>query len=99
MEHSRIPNRLRYHRLRHGLLQKELAILLQLHDSSMLIRWEKGICFPNFLNLCALCAVFTTEIGELYPDIVREVHQAIDGHHKNLTNKKSVKLTKIKTMT
>jgi transcriptional regulator with XRE-family HTH domain len=92
MEHSRIPNRLKYYRKAHGLFQKDVNSILEIKDVSTILRWEKGISFPGALHLIALCHLYHRGVEQLYPDIWNELGRAItEKEHLLSLNKKMIK--------
>lgn len=57
--------------------QKEVAKLLQLHDTSQLCRWEKGIALPNTINLLKLSIIYRTFPNELYFSLLVELRHEL----------------------
>ena len=69
--YKKIPNCLRKYRRVRGLKQKEVARLLELKNANMISRWEKGVCFPNPVNLFKLAALYRTLVDALFIDLIR----------------------------
>ena len=70
-DYKRIPNCLKKYRKARGLKQKEVAKILELNSSSLISRWEKGVCLPNSLNLLSLALLYRTPVEGLFVDLVR----------------------------
>jgi transcriptional regulator with XRE-family HTH domain len=66
-----IPNSLRRYRKTRGLKQKEVAKILGLKSTSMISRWEKGLCLPKPLNMFKLAILYRTMADALYYDLRR----------------------------
>jgi len=69
------PNSLREHRLKTGLLQRDVASLLGLDCTDRLSRWENGHAVPSVVNLFKIAALYKTEPRLLYPDLYQVAHQ------------------------
>jgi transcriptional regulator with XRE-family HTH domain len=65
-----IPNNLRRYRKARGLRQKDVAIILELNNTSMISRWEKGIFLPNTINIFKLAIIYRTMVDALFPDLL-----------------------------
>jgi transcriptional regulator with XRE-family HTH domain len=81
-----IQNNLRIRRKMMGYSLKQSAFLLGLKNTSMLIRWERGVCAPSFDNLLSLAVIYGTAVDSLYIDhrnilrlIIKERHQLLFG--------------------
>lgn len=59
-------NNLRIIRKRLGLTQKEVATLLGFKSEDRICLWEKGLAYPNILNLLKLCEVYGVKGEEVY---------------------------------
>jgi len=68
-----IPNCLRKYRKARGLNQRKVAKIMGLKSSSIISRWEKGICLPSSLNIFKLAVVYRTMIDALFIDQLREL--------------------------
>ena len=71
IDYKNIPNCLRKYRRARGLKQKEVAEILGLKSTSMISRWEKGICLPSPLIILKLALVYRTLVDALFIDLVR----------------------------
>lgn len=70
-------NCLRKYRKVRGLKQKDVAKILGLKGTSMISRWEKGVCLPELLNSLKLALLYRTMIDALYIDLVREMREEL----------------------
>lgn len=61
-----ILNSLKKHRKLMKYNQKDVARILNLHDTSQICRWEKGLSLPNTINLLKLSILYRTFPNELY---------------------------------
>ena len=68
---KRIPNSLKKYRKAAGLKQKEVANLLELKSTSMISRWEKGVCLPRPLSMFRLAILYRTMVDALFIDLRR----------------------------
>ena len=64
-------NQLRDHRIKQGLLQRDVASLLGLDCVNRLSRWENGRAMPSVVNLFKLAALYKTEPQALYPELFK----------------------------
>ena len=89
MEYVRrhIPNRLRKHRKLMGYTQKDVALLLGLHNTNRISRWEKGLCFPSVVNLIKLSIIYRTFPNELYFDLLLELRHELLKKERELFSK------------
>ena len=74
---TRIPNSLKKHRKLVGYKQIEVALLLGLHDTACISRWEKGLSFPNTINLIKLSIIYRTFPNELYFDLMLQLRHEL----------------------
>lgn len=72
-----VPNCLKRYRKARGLRQKDVAMILQLNNSSMISRWEKGIFLPNTINIFKLAAIYRTMVDALFPDLLKALKSDI----------------------
>jgi transcriptional regulator with XRE-family HTH domain len=82
MNNKPFSNSLREHRLKAGLLQRDVASLLGLDCADRLSRWENGTAMPNVLNLFRLAGVYKVLPHDLYPklyDITKHLNQSSQG--------------------
>lgn len=68
MQH--LNNCLRKYRLARGLKQQEAAVILAV-STSMISRWEKGVCMPDFINVLKMSLLYRAMIEGLFIDHVR----------------------------
>jgi transcriptional regulator with XRE-family HTH domain len=71
MNYKSIPNCLRRCRRARGLKQKEVAKILGLKSTSMISRWEKGVCLPRPLTMFRLAILYRTMVDALFYDLRR----------------------------
>ena len=71
LPHQTTPNCLKKYRRARGLSQREVARILGLKGTSMISRWEKGVCLPSLPNGLKLAAVYRTLTDVLFVDPVR----------------------------
>lgn len=62
-------NKLRCLRRMRGLSQKDVAKVLGLKSTSMISRWEKGICLPETLNALKLAVLYRSAVDVIYTDL------------------------------
>jgi len=67
----RIPNSLKKYRKAAGLKQKDVAEILGLKSTSIISRWEKGVCLPKLLNIFRLALLYRTMVDALFIDLRR----------------------------
>lgn len=67
-----------------GYTLKQVAFLLGLKDTSMLIRWEHGVCPPSFDYLLSLAVIYGTAVDSLYMDHRNELRLKIKERHQLL---------------
>ena len=72
-----IPNCLRKYRKARGLNQRKVAEIMGLKSSSIISRWEKGICLPSSLNIFKLAVVYRTMVDALFIDQLRELKDSL----------------------
>jgi len=72
-----IPNCLRKYRKARGLTQKDVARILNLKSTSLVSRWEKGICLPSTLNIFKLAALYRTMAEALFYNLTRTSKEKI----------------------
>lgn len=74
---KKIPNSLKRYRKARGLKQKDVAKILELKNTSMISRWEKGIFLPNTINIFKLAIVYRTMTDALFPDLLKALKSDI----------------------
>ena len=82
-----ILNSLRKHRKIMGYRQIDVALLLDLNNTSRICRWEKGLSFPNTINLIKLSIIYRTFPNELYFDLMLELRHELLKKEKILFRK------------
>ncbi|MFH1970882.1 MAG: helix-turn-helix transcriptional regulator [Patescibacteria group bacterium] len=75
--YNRIPNCLRKYRKARGLKQSNVAKILRIKSTSLISRWEKGVCLPNTLNSFKLSILYRTLIVALFIDLYRTLKEEI----------------------
>jgi transcriptional regulator with XRE-family HTH domain len=94
MKGKRIPNSLKKYRKRAGLKQKEVAKIIGLKSSSLISRWERGICFPKPLNMFKLAILYQTMVDALFYDVRRTLIEEIKESKRNVMNEGENMMTK-----
>jgi len=79
-----IPNCLKKYRKVRGFQQKDVARVLGVKSSSMISRWEKGICLPNTKNLFKLAVLYRTMADSLFIDLIREMRSEIQRRERRV---------------
>ena len=77
VNYKSIPNCLRKYRKARGLNQRKVAKIMGLKSSSIISRWEKGICLPSSLNIFKLAVVYRTMVDALFIDQIRELKDSL----------------------
>lgn len=75
MSRRKLPNYLRTHRKRVGLLQKELAFLLGVSGGAKVSRYEHFIRQPTLQTVFAYEVIFGVTARELFAGIFQEVEE------------------------
>lgn len=84
---SYIPNRLRKHRRLQGYRQRDVARLLGHSNTRRISMWEKGLAFPNVMNLFKLSIIYRTLPNELYFDLMPELKSFITAQEQLVFNR------------
>jgi transcriptional regulator with XRE-family HTH domain len=84
-----IPNCLKRYRKAKGLKQKEVAEILELKGTSMISRWEKGVCFPKPLNIFRLAVLYRTMVDALFRDLRSSLKEEIQKKEQEVLKKKN----------
>lgn len=97
MQVKPIHNYLKRLRRERGFTQKQVAQILGLRSSSMISRWENGVCMPDTLNAMKLSALYRSTVDVLYGRLRETVSDEIlkrertilgnDGRHNGQTQK------------
>ena len=64
---NKIPNTLKEHRLRKGLVQLDVANYLGFRSTDRISRWEAGVMYPHIINALKLAKFYGVSIEDLYP--------------------------------
>lgn len=88
-KHNKISNSLRKYRKARGLTQKEVAQILDLKNSSMISRWEKGCYLPRLVNIFKLAVLYRTMVDALFTDLRRALQEDIYKAEKKLLKHES----------
>lgn len=87
-----IPNCLKKYRRARGPNQKEVAEILELNSTSMISRWEKGVCLPKPLNIFKLAVLYRTMVDALSIGLLRAMRNDVRKKEKGILKaKKKVK--------
>ena len=70
---KKMNNCLRKYRKARGLKQAEVAAILGLKSTSMISRWEKGVCVPDTINALKLAVLYRIMVDALFIDHVRQL--------------------------
>ena len=77
VNYKSIHNCLRKYRKARGLNQRKVAEIMGLKSSSIISRWEKGICLPSSFNIFKLAVVYRTMVDALFIDQLRELKDSL----------------------
>jgi transcriptional regulator with XRE-family HTH domain len=86
VENQPIPNCLRKYRRARGLKQKEVAQILGLKNSSMISRWERGVCLPSALNVFRLASLYATPVEALFADLLEVLRRRLGRREEKIFN-------------
>lgn len=70
-----------------GYTQRQVARLLELHDSGPISLWESGEKLPSTENLIKLSLLYRTYPNEIYSDVFR--------HHRELLQAREMEIFRI----
>lgn len=76
-EHAKWKNNIWKYRMRAGLSQKRVAILMGLKSASHVSDWEKGVKLPSLANAFKLAYVLNILPLELFCDLARAMQQEV----------------------
>jgi len=82
-------NSLKRYRKARGLTQKEAAKILGLKSTSMISRWEKGVCLPNALNIFRLAVLYRTMADALFIDLLRALRDELHKREEEVLGNKT----------
>lgn len=71
--YKRIPNDLKFHRMRQGMWQKDVAAKLGLKDTALLSRWENGDSLPSLVSVLRLSVLYQIPIEDLFADLLKAI--------------------------
>ena len=74
---GKLNNCLRKYRKARGLKQQDVAEILGINSTSMISRWEMGVCLPDMLNVFKLAIVYRTMTEALFIDQVKELRERV----------------------
>jgi len=77
LHYKTVPNCLRRYRRARGLKQRDVAQILELKSTSMISRWEKGVCLPSSRNLLRLALLYRTLVDALFIDLMRSMKEEL----------------------
>jgi len=89
LSYKRVPNRLREHRKKLGLTQKEVAYKLGLRSITLISRWESGDTFPSLPNIILLSKLYQVPIDALYGDLANRIEADLNINKMHLLSLKS----------
>lgn len=87
MSSPKLGNYLRTYRIRAGLTQRDVAVLLGLEAASTISRTEKGKRIPSVHFLLGYSVLFKIPPEDLVPGICRDMEKAILDRTRFLTEK------------
>jgi transcriptional regulator with XRE-family HTH domain len=76
---KRYKNNLLVYRKRMGFSQKQVARLLNQHDTDMLSRYEHGHILPSLITALGLEIAYRVPVAFLFPDMYEELRNEIRG--------------------
>ena len=77
MRNQTPPNYLRKYRKAAGFTQRQVARILGFKDTSMISRWEKGVCLPKLETIFKLAVIYRTMVEALFIDLLRGIRIAV----------------------
>lgn len=77
VEFKRIPNNLRKYRKALGLMQRDVAKIMNLKSASMVSRWEKGVCLPSLINTFKLAGIYCVLVDALFFPLIRLIKRNV----------------------
>jgi transcriptional regulator with XRE-family HTH domain len=77
VDYKKIPNNLRKYRKALGLMQSDIAKILNLKSASMVSRWEKGVCLPSLINTFKLAGIYCVLVDALFFPLIRLIKRKI----------------------
>ena len=86
-QREKYNNCLRKYRKARGLNQQDVAEILGIKSTSMISRWEMGVCLPDLLNAFKLAVVYRTMVDALFIDQLRDLREHILEREELVLNK------------
>jgi len=84
---NHLNNNLRKQRRLMGYKLREVARILEIHNTSRISQWEHGISTPSLKNLIKLSIIYRTLIDQFYHEyrqsIKKEINHSITKFHRN----------------
>ena len=80
-------NQLRKYRKARGLTQRDVARILGHTTTSLISRWERGVCLPKPINLFRLAALYRTLVDALYIQLLRSIRDEVRKAEEKLLKK------------
>jgi len=77
VDYKNIPNCLRKYRKARGLKQKDVVKILNLKNTGMISRWEKGVCLPSLINAFKLAGLYCVLGDALFFPLIRQIKKKI----------------------
>ncbi len=87
--HKNLNNCLRKYRRLRGLRQSDVAEILEIKSTGMISRWEKGVCFPDSLNMLKMAIIYRTMVDALFIDLVRVLRENLLAKEEKVLRKKN----------
>jgi len=89
IKHKRIPNSLRKYRKAKGLTQKDVVRVLGLKSTSMISRWENGLCLPSPMYIFSLALLYHVMADALFIRLKRRLEKDIHKAEQKLLQDES----------
>ena len=77
-------NSLRSRRKQMGYTLKQVAFLLELPDTSMPSRWERGLNRPMLEDALKLAVIYGTSCDSLFIDYRNDLREVINARHREM---------------
>ena len=84
-----IPNCLKKYRRARGLKQQEVAEILGLKSTSMISRWERGVCLPGPLNIFKLAVLYRTMVDALFIEQLKALRAELRQREEQILKNKA----------
>jgi len=73
-----------------GYTLKQVAFLLELPDTSLLSRWERGLTKPTLEDVLKLAVIYCTSCDSLYIDYRNDLREIINSRYQLMLAEKIV---------